>query len=225
MKVKNCVLATLLLAIPSLTSAAGAEFDGKLYEEVKAKAANAAQSENVPAASKPAEVQNGNPANQKVNAFTVSDLAEIMNTEDYNTFLDSLVIREGKLICADNKTLWKYAENETIRFIGITVNQDNRNEICSKNSPEVQNQNKRLKNLSLSEKRNLFASITFVNGRAASWEVSDTDLDDDVLVSNPNEKPLWKHLCKQNITNGWKCLQVNNKTLKCYKSQCDDLFN
>ena len=153
MKIKNCVLATLLLAIPSMTFAAGPEFDGKLYAEVKAKATKAAQSENVPAASKPAEVKNENPANQKVNAFTVSDLAEIMNAEDYNVFLDSLVIKEGKLICADNKTLWKYADNETIRFIGITVNQDNRNEICSKNSPEVQNQNKKLKNLSLSEKK------------------------------------------------------------------------
>lgn len=51
MKIKNCVLATLLLAVPSITFAAGAEFDGKLYAEVKAKAANAAQSENVPAAS------------------------------------------------------------------------------------------------------------------------------------------------------------------------------
>lgn len=53
-----------------------------------------------------------------------------MEAEDYNAFLDSLVIKEGKLICADNKILWKYAENEIIRSIGFIVSTRYENSIC-----------------------------------------------------------------------------------------------
>jgi len=215
MKIKNCVLATLLLAVPSITFAVGAEFDGKLYAEVKAKATKAAQSENVPAASKPAEVKNGNPANQKVNAFTVSDLAEIMNAEDYNTFLDSLVIKEGRLICADNKTLWKYAENETVRYIGLIVSERYENRICLNNTDKKEK-----------DVKEIIESITFVNGNVASWTENSiggnycSGSSPYNFICLKGKKNLrYGELCMKKFINGHEC-RKHNKTDVCDNDQC-----
>lgn len=83
-----------------------------------------------------------------------------MEAEDYNAFLDSLVIKEGKLICADNKILWKYAESETIRGIGLIVSKRCTASACSE---KAINSNKN--NL---KRREFLKSIIFLNGNAAS---------------------------------------------------------
>lgn len=222
MKIKNCVLATLLLAIPSITFAAGAEFDGKLYSEVKAKATKAAQSENVPAASKPAEVKNENSANQKVNAFTVSDLSGIMTAEDYEIFLDSLVIKEGKLVCADNDVLWKYSDNEIIRGIGKIVSKRNTADACS---TEIIKSNKNNIN-----RREFLKSIMFLNGNAASWSRL-TDNEEDIcdedsqynFVCNQGGNTLKKnHICKRRLWDGNKFGCVQKKNEECDEAYCNN---
>lgn len=147
-----------------------------------------------------------------------------MNTEDYNIFLDSLVIKEGKLICADNAVLWTYSDNEIIRSIGKLISRSGRNEDCSKNGTNFKNQNNKLRNLNITEKRNLFQSITFVNGKAVSGVLpkeNRAEIYSFLRETDEEEDPKWNQLCRQKFINGWKCRPIDNNEAYCYEKSCN----
>lgn len=78
----------------------------------------------------------GNRKTKKISiSFTVSELEEIMTAEDYGSFLDSLVIKQGELKCADNRILWKYSDNTEIRNIGRLLSEKGNN--CSKKHNKI----------------------------------------------------------------------------------------
>lgn len=142
-----------------------------------------------------------------------------MEAEDYNAFLDSLVIKEGKLICADNKILWKYAENEIIRSIGFIVSTRYENSIC------LNAKGKKEKNI-----KDVIESITFVNGNVASWTES-SDGGNYCSSSSPfnficltgKRNLKYGELCMKKFINGHEC-RKHNATDVCDNEQCGMSF-
>lgn len=68
--------------------------------------------------------------------------------------------------------------------------------------------------------REFLKSITFVNGKAASWSSAGKTFIRNLISINDKEEALEKHICKKRFINGYKCFETTEDR-KCLKSTCE----